>query len=336
MPAGHLPDPTVTNVFASTPPNIDLLRQRAELLKELRLFFDTRGFFEVQPPCLSRDCVVDPYIDPIVVGSRQLQVGLDLPPNYYLQTSPESAMKRLLAAGSPSIYSIGPVFRAGERGQLHNPEFTMLEWYDVGANITQAIELLTDLASDVLQRTGCDVVNYRQLFVDVLGFDPLNASLDVVQQQVVKVDPSILETESQDRDFLLDVLLSELIQPALGFDRPVIIKNYPASQAALARPAADDDQCAARFELFANGIELANGYDELQDAEVLLRRAADANQKRTRTGRSQLEVDSSLIDAMRVGLPACAGVALGVDRLLMVRTGVGSIEQVIPFPIEIA
>jgi elongation factor P--(R)-beta-lysine ligase len=115
-------------------------------------------------------------------------VGLDLPPNYYLQTSPESAMKRLLAAGSPSIYSIGPVFRAGERGPLHNPEFTMLEWYDVGANITQAIELLTDLASDVLQRTGCDVVNYRQLFVDVLGFDPLNASLDVVQQQVVKVD----------------------------------------------------------------------------------------------------------------------------------------------------
>ncbi|MFK8112443.1 MAG: EF-P lysine aminoacylase EpmA [Rubripirellula sp.] len=319
-----------------TDPNIELIRQRSDLLRELREFFQSRGFLEVQPPCLSQDCVVDAYIDPIAVGSDQFQLGIDLPANFFLQTSPEAAMKRLLAAGAPSIYSLGPVFRAGERGAFHNIEFTMLEWYDVGANIDSGIKLLSDLICELLPYDSCDVKSYRELFASSLGIDPITCSTDELLRQVKQVDSFELK-ETSDRDLLLDVLMSHTIQPTLGHDRPVVVRNYPLSQAALARQASDDVDCAARFELFVDGIELANGYDELCDAEILLSRAASANQQRSERGRSRLMEETSLVKTMRSsGLPACAGVAMGVDRLLMVRTGKKSIEKVIPFPIEIA
>lgn len=317
-------------------PDISQIRQRALLLKELRSFFDSHSFLEVQPPCLSQDCVVDAYIDPIELSSDQFGIGIDLPDRYFLQTSPEAAMKRLLAAGAPSIYSIGPVFRAGERGLNHNIEFTMLEWYEVGADLLQGIETLSNLANVILGRGQAKVLTYRQLFRDVLGFDPINASLNVLHQHTEKVDAELLRVICDDRDQMLDVLLSHLIQPQLGKDQPVIIRNYPISQAALSQAASDDDQCAARFELFVDGIELANGYDELRDPDVLLARAAQANAKRVAAGRSELKIESKLVAAMREGLPDCAGVALGVDRLLMVRTDLASIEKSIPFPIEIA
>ncbi len=316
-------------------PNIQLLRHRAKLLKELRAFFDSREFLEVQPPCLAGDCVVDAYLDPIAVDSRQLRLGShQLPPQLLLQTSPEAAMKRLLCAGAPSIYSIGPVFRAGERGTLHNPEFTMLEWYEVGGNSESAIALLGSLATTILPYDAFDVHSYRGVFQRILGVDPIDAAMDDLRALTAGIERDLSQRIGDDRDTLLDVLMSTLIQPNLGIERPVIIKNYPISQAALARAADDDADCAARFELFASGIELANGYDELTDPQILLERSEVQNQKRVSSGRQALPVPTKLQQAMIDGLPRCAGIALGVDRLLMLQTGAHSIDQVIPLTIE--
>ena len=318
-------------------PNIHLLRERSQLLRELRQFFDERGFFEVQPPCLSRNCIVDAFIDPIEVATSQLRLGLDLPPQYYLQTSPELAMKRMLAAGAPSIYSIGPVFRAGELGHHHNPEFTMLEWYEVGADLNAGIRLLGTLAAQLLDRDAYDVVSYRQIFFDSLGLDPIDAELEVLQGHVRKVDAKLVQSIGDDRDALLDVLLSECIQPSLGIERPMIVTNYPLSQAALAKPAEDDVQCAARFELFAAGLELANGYDELRDEEVLAERFRLCDERRIVAGRKPLgQRNRAMERSISSRLPSCTGVALGVDRLLMVRTGKGAIGEVIPFTLDLA
>ena len=311
------------------------IQHRARLLRQLRGFFDERDFFEVQPACLSRDCVVDAYLDPIVIESSELRLGrTDLPEQFFLQTSPESVMKRMLAAGAPSIYSLGPVFRSGERGPLHNTEFTMLEWYEVGGNERSAIQLLGRLVTEILGYSTFDVQDYRQAFAKILGLDPIDASMSELQELVQAVDPTLAGSTADQRDAMLDVLLSERVQPSLGNVRPIILRNYPLSQAALAKPSADDPDCAARFEIFFRGIELANGYDELLDAEDLARRAERNNAHRRATGRDPLRVETSLVEAMRRGLPSCAGVALGVDRLLMLSMGADTIDQVIPFPIE--
>ena len=311
-------------------PNISLLRERAELLRELRTFFDGRGFLEVQPPCLSRDCIADAYIDPLQIESRQFALAdQTLPPTYFMQTSPELAMKRMLAAGAPSIYAITPVFRAGESGTTHNVEFTMLEWYDVGANLESGVQLLCDLTTQILSSDQCTVTTYRQAFRDYASIDPIDASLEQIQVLAADCDSTLAQSIGDDRDGLLDVLMSEKIQPTL--QRPTIVTHYPISQAALAKVSADDPSCAARFELFASGVELANGYDELLDAQELIVRTKTINQKRIANGRRTLQLPQTLIDSMRSGLPQCAGVALGVDRLLMVRAGVNKIEQVIPF-----
>lgn len=315
-------------------PDVTMVRQRAELLRKLRRFFDQRGFFEVQPPCLSRSAVVDAYIDPIKVDSRQLRLAESIPHELYLQTSPELAMKRMLAAGSPSIYSIGPVFRSGERGRHHNIEFTMLEWYDVGAGGDDEIALLGELAAEMLGHDRWDVRTYRQLFCDELGFDPITTPLETLQARVAQIDGELVTAIGGDRDALLDVLLSESIQPQLGNQRPLIVKDYPVSQAALARPSMQDPECAARFELFYQGVELANGYDELLDADVLVQRAQRSNHLRRAAGREEIAAENSLATAMRHGLPACSGVALGVDRFLMVLTGQESLARVMPFSTE--
>jgi lysyl-tRNA synthetase class 2 len=318
-------------------PNLELIRERAELLRELRQFFDQRGFLEVQSPCLARHCILDAFIDPIEVETGQLSLAVDLPPRFYLQTSPELSMKRMLAAGAPSIYSLGPVFRSGERGDHHNPEFTMLEWYQVDADLDAGIELLGRLAADTLRQDSFDVVGYRQLFTETFGFDPIDVDIGSLQSEVRDVDLTLVDAIGEDRDALLDVLLTERIQPTLGIDRPVIVKDYPLSQAALAKPAENDPQCAARFELFASGMELANGYDELRDASVLAMRLQQTEKRRIAMGRPRIERSTRAMEQAISGeLPPCTGVALGVDRLLMVRCGADQISQVIPFPIEIA
>ena len=299
------------------------------------MFFDQRGFFEVQPPCLSTDCVIDPYIDPLRVDTREFQLS---PRNgqefYYLQTSPEAAMKRMLAAGAPSIYSLGPVFRAGEQGEQHDLEFTMLEWYELGADVEQGIEILGALACDILKEDHFEVHSYRQLFHDHCGFDPIDAPISTLLEYAEAIDSSLAISIAEDRDGILDLILSLVIQPKLGHDSPVIVRDYPLSQAALAKASTQDNQCAARFELFVAGIELANGYDELRDPDVLVERFRTCNEKRKKSGRCPLPVDVPLLEAMRSGLPQCAGVALGVDRLLAVQLGEKTISNVMPFTIS--
>ncbi|TWU45998.1 Elongation factor P--(R)-beta-lysine ligase [Novipirellula aureliae] len=316
-------------------PDLSLLRQRARLLHDVRAYFDDRGFYEVQPPCLASDCIVDPYIDPITIDTTQLLMpSRDLSSPFYLQTSPELSMKRMLAAGAPSIYSVGPVFRAGERGDMHNIEFTMLEWYDVGADIESGIQTLGGLVCETLKQPHFECITYRDLFETFLGFDPISVPSSTLVTEASRIDGLLAERMSEDRDSLLDLLFSSVIQPSLGLEAPVIIKNYPLSQAALARSCQDDPECAARFELFFEGVELANGYDELLDADVLLERSRIANQRRAMSGRPLIEIDSSLVSALRQGMPASTGVAMGFDRLLMVATKSVNIHQVIPFPIE--
>ncbi|WP_442508091.1 EF-P lysine aminoacylase EpmA [Novipirellula sp. SH528] len=317
--------------------NIDHIRARAMLLRQVRTFFDERNFLEVQPPCLSRDCIVDPYINPLMIPTKQLALAEpDLPECYYLQTSPELAMKRMLAAGAPSIYSIGPVFRAGERGPMHNVEFTMLEWYDVGADIMSGIDTTGTLACEVLQTARFDVTTYRDVFSAVLGIDPITESLTRLQSATADIDALLAKDIAKDRDAMLDVLFTHHVQPGLGREVPVVVRNYPLTQAALARQSSDDELCAARFEMFFSGIELANGYDELLDADVLIERTRVNNQRRIACGESALPVDNTLVEAMRRGLPASTGVALGFDRLLMLQTMSSSIDNVVPLTIEIA
>ncbi|WP_168566594.1 EF-P lysine aminoacylase EpmA [Crateriforma spongiae] len=309
--------------------------QRADLLRQVRRFFDDRDYFEVQPPCLGRDCVVDVYLDPIRVQTSELGLATDdVPRHYFLQTSPESAMKRMLAGGAPSIYSIGPVFRSGEIGRHHNVEFTMLEWYQRDGNAESQIGLLKDLAKVILRRTATSVISYREAFRQSLGVDPIDGELQRLRSLVQQREPDLAQDLGDDRDGLLDVLFSERVIPKLTKRSSWIVRDYPLTQAALARRSARDPDCAERFEWFVDGIELANGYDELLDANELLHRYESNNRKREAVGRSTLETDTTLLAAMRSGLPQCAGVALGFDRLLMLHMGVEQIGDVIPLPID--
>ncbi|MEM6473047.1 MAG: EF-P lysine aminoacylase EpmA [Planctomycetota bacterium] len=320
-------------------PHIQYLADRASLLRQLRGWFDDRGFLEVQPPCLSRDCVVDTFIEPIGVETREFGLqsvfGDDNAPEwFYLQTSPELAMKRLLAAGAPSIYSIGPVFRGGELGPLHNLEFTMLEWYEVGAGYEAGIRLTGKLASDLLDLKSHEVLSYREAFREFAGCDPLEDRLQTIRDTVHQFSARLAGSLANDRDGLLDVLLSEKVAPRLGKDRPLVLYDYPLSQAALAKSSPNDERCAARFELFVQGIELANGYDELLDADELANRTRQHLAERQRLGRRKLPGSESLIAAMRRGLPECSGVALGFDRLLMLKVSETSVHRIMPFPTE--
>jgi elongation factor P--(R)-beta-lysine ligase len=310
------PNARETRILFSTPP-LSPLRQRiarrADLVRRVRSFFDAAGFLEVQPNCLEPECVIDPYIDPVSVGRDQHQLAHLDDQRLYLQTSPEAAMKRMLVEGSGSIYSLGPVFRAGEWGNHHRIEFTMLEWYEVEAGKWDGIQTLQRFSSSILGGT-CAAIAYVEAFKMHAGIDPIEASLDDL---IAKIDDrSLTDSMGADRDGLLDIILSDHVQPKL-ID-PVVVYDYPVSQAALANVSSDDPRCAGRFEWFASGVELGNGYDELRDADVLLQRSALANEKRRLAGRTTLPHPQSLISAMRRGLPKSSGVAVGFDRLLMV------------------
>ncbi|MFT5522853.1 MAG: lysyl-tRNA synthetase class 2 [Pirellulaceae bacterium] len=323
---------------------LETLQARAALLRQVRVFFDDCGFFEVETPILSQDIVVDRHLDPISVPYSDPHGGSSR--QMWLQTSPEFAMKRLLASGAKAIYQICHVFRAAEQGSLHNPEFTMVEWYRVGDDMEASIRLLSELAKALLDRGESEVVTYATAFRDATGLDAhrceKNELIDLARQKGLNPPESMF---SDDRDTWLDYVLSELVQPHLGKVSPAILCDYPATQAALARTVTrisdtmgsdtmGSVEVAERFELYVDGIELANGYHELLDADVLRERNRSANQKRIAAGMRPLPEESHLLAAMDRGLPACAGVALGFDRLVMIATNSRSIEEVIPFPFD--
>ncbi len=313
--------------------SIELLRRRSEITWQLRQFFHDQGFSEVHTPVLGQDSVVDAHIDPIPVPAANAGVSSLGSASLFLQTSPEFCMKRLLASGMRAIYQIGPAFRRGERGARHNPEFTMVEWYRAGDDLRAGLDLLARLVSTLLPDRGVIAMTYQQAFRKLVGLDPLTASDEELSTTVTDRIAGI-DSTGLDRDGCLNVLFAELVQPALGSESPTILTHYPASQAALACVDPDDPRVAERFELFYRGIELANGYHELTDAEELHRRMAEANHLRKRSGSPELPMHNRLLDAMRAGLPPCSGCALGLDRLVMVLTGASAIDDVMPFPID--
>ncbi|GAA4429317.1 EF-P lysine aminoacylase EpmA [Bremerella cremea] len=313
--------------------SLENLKHRNQVTQTLRRFFLGKGFWEVETPLLSRDTVIDTHLDPVPVTLAWDPARPDQGDRYYLQTSPEFAMKRLVAAGADAIFQICKAFRLAEVGAHHNVEFTLVEWYRVGDDLAAGIQLLSDLAEAVLQRGPAHQLSYREAFQTHLDCDPLEASgkqlRAIAEAHNVDVPHSFSD---EDRDALLELLLSELIQPKLGTLQPVILYHYPASQAALARIDADDARVACRFELFVDGMELANGYDELLDPAILVERNRANNTARAALGKPTLPKDSQLISAMQAGLPACSGCALGLDRLLMAALQARSIDEVIPFP----
>lgn len=303
------------------------LRLRAEMLRRVREFFDGHGFLEVETPLLSADTVVDRHLDPFCVagGDRVL----------WLQTSPEFGMKRLLAAGAEAIYQVSRAFRRGEQGPLHNPEFTLVEWYRVGDGLAEGMQLLSEVCEALLSRGPAERVTYGQAFHRSTGLDPHTVDVQALRGAVEGAGipaPESLATE--DRDGWLDLVLVECVQPHLGRDRPTILYDYPASQAALARVRPDDPPVAERFELYVSGIELANGYHELVDPAVLRARGAANNALRLADGKEPLPEPSRLLAAMDAGLPGATGVALGFDRVVMLAAGASRLEEVIAFAFD--
>ncbi len=308
------------------------LRLRADLLKRLREFFDGHEFLEVETPLLSADTVVDRHLDPFHVDVDQVS---DSPRRMWLQTSPEFAMKRMLAAGATAIYQVTRAFRQGELGPLHNPEFTMVEWYRTGDGMDQGMRLTGELCDAMLRRGPAERISYQAAFEEHVGLDPHtadgNALVSKVEQLGIEAPASLA---AEDRDGWLDLLLVERVQPNLGLRRPVILYDYPAGQAALARIRGENPPVAERFELYVSGVELANGYHELLDPAELLGRNERANAQRRAEGKPPLPEQSRLIAAMQSGLPAAVGVALGFDRLVMVAAGAKSLAEVMAFPLD--
>jgi lysyl-tRNA synthetase class 2 len=320
-------------------PTADLatLRLRARILAQIRQFFDQRGYLEVDTPLLSHDQVIDANLEPLVV--LKAHAGQDL----FLQTSPEFAMKRLLVAGLGSIYQLGKVFRRAERGQRHNPEFTMAEWYGVGSDHFEQMRLTEDLVRKVaadsqaiqLADTPFRRTTYAEAFQRHVGIDVFAQSTIELARIAAEHGVDIPAGMSdEDRDGWLNLLIAMLVEPHLGSPAPEFLYDYPASQAALAcirrgQPPQSYDT-AERFELYIDGIELCNGYHELADPTELRARI----QKEWTSREGLPPIGSRLLRAMEAGLPACSGVALGVDRLIMIVAGKHTIDEVIPFPVE--
>ncbi len=312
---------------------IENIRLRAELLAKTRQFFAARDVLEVETPLLSVATVSDPHLQSFVTRYN----GPGLPPDtpLYLQTSPEAAMKRLLAAGSSSIYQICKAFRDGEYGARHNPEFTMLEWYRVGFDhftLMDEVEALVKMLLDL----DCEFerVSYQVIFERYLGLDPHRASLDDLMRCAndsgVFTDLNEIEIG---RDGWLDLLMSHLIEPHLGLAAPLFIYDYPASQAVLAKVRPGEVALAERFELYVTGVELANGYHELCDGDEFSRRFERDTLQRKKDEGFVPRINRRLNTALEAGLPESAGVALGFDRLLMLAAGCDSINGVVNFTV---
>jgi len=383
-----------TETWRPTAP-LENLRRRAILYRTIRRFFDRRGFIETTTPFLSRDTVVDRFVEPISVRVpfcwnekdgfaerrfRDPETARREATTFYLQTSPEFAMKRLVAAGMDAIYQLAPACRRGDRGAWHNVEFTMLEWYrrddDYRAGRRLLAELALGVANEFFAEIGLESKGWAQnavverTFADVFeektGINPHWATCgdlrDFADRAKIAYPESYLGEErgafasngedgknsetgekGATKDDWLDLIFAEVVQPELGVDAAVVVYDYPASQSQLAKTRRELDNerkeafdVTERFELFVDGVELANGYHELLDASVLRARIETTSEERRRDGSGELPRESRLLQAMEAGLPACSGCALGVDRFFAVLIGAKSLDETLAFPIEIA
>ncbi len=297
------------------------LRRVGQELARIRRFFAARGVLEVQPPCLG-PAAMEPALASIPVPGAGRDGG-----TAYLQTSPESAMKAMLAAGSGDIYYLGPAWRGGECGRWHTSEFTLLEWYRVGFDHHRLITEVAELAQAVLGRRPVVRLTYRDAFVRYAGVDPL-ADSEGALQAALQYQGIHVHGAAPGRDEALDLLLSHTVGPALGQGTLTFLEGFPASQAALARLDDGDPRTARRFELFVDGLEIANGYHELTDPAAQRARFEAEQAERRRNGQPVHELDERLLSALEQGVPDCAGVALGVGRLFAVAMGAESLHEV--------
>ena len=313
---------SATNDFAPSA-SLETLRQRSELLKRLREFFYKHGFIEVETPLLSDEVIPELHIEPIETQSRE-----------FLQASPELHMKRLVAAGAQAIFQVTRSFRSGEHGRLHNPEFTIVEWYRVGDDLQAGMNLLDELVQTLLGTPTAPRTTYAEAFQRIVGICPHTSTTD---QLAAAANAAAIATPAgmnrADLDEWLNLLLATIIEPQLGRGHPEIVYHYPASQASLAKiaPSPHGYDVAERFELYYRGIELANGFHELTDAAELRCRFDSVNAVRAATGRRGLAVPNRLLTALEHGLPDCTGCALGFDRLAMLALGLTSLNEATAF-----
>ncbi|MGB5489422.1 MAG: EF-P lysine aminoacylase EpmA [Woeseiaceae bacterium] len=307
-------------------------RSRASMLRRIRQHFDAVGVLEVDTPALSPFAVSDTQIESFEISRSQVSQRA-----LYLNTSPEFCMKRLLAAGYPDMFSIGRVFRDGESGRRHQPEFTMLEWYRLDFSLREIVGDTIDVIHAAISNDRLvgepDTFNYRDYFRQTIDLDPIAASIDDLAE-AANADIDLRQSIGEHRDDWLDLLLATRISSTFASDRLTVLQHYPASQAALARLCPQDSRVADRFEVFFGAIELANGYVELTDAAEQAARINDDNAERQRRARSVRPHDESLLAAIESGLPRCAGVAMGIERLQMLNDNTDDIRDVISFAFE--
>ncbi len=318
--------------------SIEMLHCRAKLLSKIRTFFKQKQVLEVETPILSQAGTTDVFIDSFVTSQYE---NFQLEKKYYLHTSPEFAMKRLLASGSGDIYQIAKVFRQQESGRRHNPEFTLLEWYRLGFDIQQLMQEVAELINHLFDKTiELEYLSYRDCFIQNLSINPHKATISELKELSKKYNLNNVLSDTDDKDRWLELLLSSVIEKNLGgveaSPKMTFLYDYPASQASLAKVEENSfkEKVAKRFELYFAGMELANGFFELDNATEQLGRFESDNIKRKELGKQPVPIDHNLIGALEYGLPSCSGVALGIDRLLMVITGGKQIKDSISFSFE--
>ena len=292
------------------------LKVRAKYLRTARAYFDAQNVLEVETPILSNRAVTDPHVNCIRAGSK-----------LFLRPSPEYALKQLLAQGSGDIYEIGRVFRDGEAGSRHNPEFTMAEWYRINFKLRQIIsdtvDFITHLAATSPHPvTRVEQIQYTELFRHVTQLDPLSASAETLADYAMskladQLSPNLRKALGDDRQGWLDLLMSHHIEPKLKPDTLTVVTHYPAEQSLLARLSDEFPGTAERFEIYYRGYELANGFHELTDPQEQRQRFLNDQKIRASAGAQVPEIDEALLNALKIGLPDCSGVAVGIDRLIM-------------------
>lgn len=316
---------------------IQLLKKRAAIIQQIRAFFIERDLLEVETPSLSQAGVTDQhlfcfkthFVGPEISAIKPDPLGVPL----YLQTSPEFHMKRLLSAGSGSIFQIAKAFRNEESGRYHNPEFTLLEWYRIDFDHFQLMDEMEQLLQLILGCLPAKRLTYQQAFMQILNVDPLSTSIEMLKASGESLNlGDVLENET-DFDTVLQLLFCFAIEPVIANDAPCFVYDFPASQAALARISLTDSRVAERFEVYYKGIELANGFHELSDSDEQLKRFKNDNLLRQQNNLPVMPIDTRFVESLKA-LPDCAGVALGIDRLIMLATEQAHIDDVVSFTIK--
>ncbi len=303
---------------------------RAKILDQIRGFFRDRGLLEVNTPILSEFGVTDVHLS--TFSTEYISPFNSKTKTLYLMTSPEYHMKRLLTAGSGPIFQICKVFRNEEAGRKHNPEFTMLEWYRPFFDMYRLINEVDDLLQTILDCPPAESVSYQFIFQEYVGLDPLSAQQEELVAKAQEYQ--LQDAETCDRDTLLEFLFSTVVEPQIGQKNPIAVYHFPASQAALAQISSEDLRVAERFEFYYQGLELANGFSELTDYKEQKHRFEEDNIERAKLGLPYREIDVRFLAALKAGMPNASGVALGVDRLIMLALGAKTIAEVMSFGIE--